>query len=185
MVGDDGGLHRVLLLLARHERLAAALACRGPTNLDLCGVESQRDALGLGISEHVFQRAQPHTTPARDGESPLREQSTDFTDCPGDGGAVHLIQQGQHRVRKVVTQMDERGYQPVHEHQLKAGTRPGRPLPGPATHMVPAPLNFDDPRPGQLRDQGGQMSCRDAREQHMRQHRTVHHVLHQQSMPTG
>ena len=90
--------------------------------------------------------------------------------CPwGDGGTVHLVQHGQHRVREVVAQTDERGNQSVHEHQLMAGSGAGRPLSGSTSYLVSAALDPDHPWPRQLRYQGRQMNCRNAREQHMRQ----------------
>jgi hypothetical protein len=49
-------------------RPAAALACGGPADLDLGGVQPQLNALALGVVQHVLQGPPPHTRPVRDGE---------------------------------------------------------------------------------------------------------------------
>jgi hypothetical protein len=56
---DQGELHRVLLLLARHKRPASWLSRGRAADLDLGPVDSQPDPVLIRVREHVRQRAQP------------------------------------------------------------------------------------------------------------------------------
>src|SRR6266536_3374891 len=73
-VADHGRLDRVLLLLARHERLAAGPVGPRSAHLHLRAVDPQGDALGSGVGEHVGQGLQPDARPVGHGEAPLCEQ---------------------------------------------------------------------------------------------------------------
>jgi hypothetical protein len=63
--------------------------------------------------------------------SPLDEQRSHLTDGAGDGGAVHIEPAGQHVVRGCVSEVHERGQEPIDEHQLVLRTRAHSPLPRP------------------------------------------------------
>lgn len=101
VVGDDGGLHGVLLLLARDDRPASATAGRRPADLDLGGVQPQLDALGLGIGEHICQGPKPHTRAVGNRAASFGQEPAYLSDGAGDGGAVDTEQQGEDRVRQI------------------------------------------------------------------------------------
>jgi hypothetical protein len=96
-VSDDGGLHRVLVLLARDEHAPAAAAGQGAADLDLGGVQPQLDALGLGIGEHIRPGPQPQARAIGDRTSTLGQKSADLTDRASDSGAADAEQQPQHQ----------------------------------------------------------------------------------------
>ena len=183
MVGHHGGLHGVLLLLARYERPPTAPARLGPAHLDLGGVQPQFDAFGLGVGEHVLHGAQTYPWPVRDRASALGQQRADLAHGPCDGGAVHSEQQAQHCVRQVVTQVDQGDHQPIDEDQAVSGTRPCGPFPRPAPGSVPVVLDCRCPGAGQLLDERGQVMLGDAGEPGMGQDRTIELDRHDQSMP--
>jgi hypothetical protein len=77
------------------------------------------------MGDHIGQGAQPDA--AFDGASPLGQQRADLPDGPGDRGAGHPEPAGQHVVGDPVAQVDQRGQQPVDEHQAVPGTGADRP----------------------------------------------------------
>ena len=169
--GDDGGLLRVLLLLARHERAAAGLARAGAPDLHFGAVHSQLDALGGGIGEHVGQGAQPHAGLSGHGEPAGREQRPDLLDRAGDCGPVDPVQLGQCRVRELEPQVNQGGDNAVGERQVVVRARAGGPLAlvSPAAAQ-PAFPGFH-PRPGQFLDELAQRSAADPGADTMRQGR--------------
>lgn len=101
--GDDGGLHGVLLLLARDERPATAAAGCGTSDLHLGGIQPQFDApLGLGVSEYIRQGPQPQAGPVGNRASSSGPEPAYLSDRAGDGGAVGVERQGEDRVREIV-----------------------------------------------------------------------------------
>jgi hypothetical protein len=108
-------LDGVLLVLVGDE-LVAVLAPGGrPTDPDLGAVDDAGRPARAEVVEDVGQRAQPYVR--ADGAASLGEQGPHLTDGPGDGGAVHAEPAGQHVVGDPVPKVDERGQQPVDEHQ--------------------------------------------------------------------
>lgn len=154
------------------------------SDLHLGGVQPQLDTLGLGVGEHVLQRSKPHARPVGNSKAPLRQQSAHLTDGPGDSRAIGTEQYCQHSVRQIVSQMNQRGQQPLHKHQPIAGTGTLRTSPHTASLLETPSLHRGCPRAGQLLNQRRKMSHRDAREQRMRQHRPIDHARHHESMPT-
>jgi len=183
VVGHDGGLHRVLLLLARDERPPTAPTRTGPTHLDLGGVQPQFHTLGVGVGEDVLQGAQPASRAVGDRASALGQQGADLADGAGDGGTVHSEQQAQDRVRQVMAQVDQGGHQTVDKNQPVPGTRPGCTLPHPAPDPVPVVLNGHLPGTGQLLHERGQVVLGDSGEPWMGQDRTVDLDRHGGIMP--
>ncbi|MDQ0828180.1 hypothetical protein QF032_000024 [Streptomyces achromogenes] len=163
---------------------ASAAAGRWPADLDLGGVQTQLDAFGLGIGKYIRQRPKPQAGTVGNRAPPLRQERAHLCDRPGDGGTVDTEQQPQHRVRQVVPQMDQRGHQPVDEHQLMAGAGTRGPLPGPAPRRMATTFDPRLPRLGQLFDQARKMRPREPREQPMRQHRPIDHDRHSEIMPS-
>ncbi|APY84576.1 hypothetical protein A7J05_01250 [Streptomyces alfalfae] len=88
-------------------------------------------------------------------------------------------------MRQVVAQMDQRGHQPVDEHQLVAGAGTRGPLSGPASHNMTATLEPGLPRHRHLLDQKDEMTLRDPHEHPMRQHRPIHHDHHSRITPSA
>jgi hypothetical protein len=162
-------------LLAGDERAPSATAGRWPADLDLGGVQTQLDALGLGIGEHIRQGPQTQARAVGDRAPPLGQERTYLADRAGDGGAVDAEQQAQHRVRQVVPQMNQGGHQPVDKDNLVAGAGSPGPLPDPTSRNMTAPLDIGLPRHGQLLYQAGQMTPGDPGEQPMRQDRPIDH----------
>jgi hypothetical protein len=183
VVGDDGGLHGVLFLLARDERAPSAASGWRPADLDLGGVQAELNALGLGIGEHVRECPQAQSRTVGDRASPLGQESTYLPDRAGDGGAVDAEQQPQHRVREVVPQVDEGSHQPVDEDQLMSGSGSRSPPPRPSPCLVTATFDTGLPRLSQLLDQARQMTPRGPREQPMRQDRPIDHDRHKRIKP--
>lgn len=183
MVGDDGGLHRVLLLLPRDEGTASAAAGRGPADLDFGGVQPQLDAFSLGVREHIRQGPQPQAGPVWDRAPPLGQQPSYLTDRTGDRGAVDAEQQPQRCMRQIVPQMNQCGHDPVDEHQPMPDTRSCPTLPGPAASFVTPALDHGLPRVGQLLNQAGEMTPGDPREHLMRENRPTDHDRHNRIMP--
>ena len=185
MVGDDSGLHRVLLLLARDERPASAAAGCGPADLDLGGIQPQLDAFGLGVGEHIRQGPKPQARTVRDCASAFGQEPAHLSDRAGNGGTVDTGQQSQDGVREIVPQVNQRDDQPVDEHQPMPGTGPPRlTFPGPAASLVTTPLDHGLPRASQLRDQAGQMLPGDTGEQLMRENVPVDRDHHGLDHPT-
>jgi hypothetical protein len=87
-------------------------------------------------------------------------------------------------VWEIVPQVDQRGDQPVDEHQLMPGTCPCPTFPGPATCFVTAPLDNSLLRIGQFLDQTAQMLPGDTDEQLMRENLPVDHDHHGPDHPT-
>lgn len=73
-IAQDGGLDRVLLLLAGDVRLAAGATRARAADPHLSPVDPQVHAFCLGVGEYVLQRAQPQTGPVRDGKAAGRQQ---------------------------------------------------------------------------------------------------------------
>jgi hypothetical protein len=71
--------------------------------------------------------------PGGDSAPALGKQRADLTDGAGDGGAINAEPAAQHIVSDAMSQVDQRGQEPVNEDQLVSGACPD-----------PAP-----PRPGQ------------------------------------
>ncbi|GAB3953533.1 hypothetical protein GCM10028832_08480 [Streptomyces sparsus] len=151
--------------------------------MDLGGVQAQLDAFGLGVGEHVRQRAQPQAGAVGDRAPPLGQERSYLCDRAGDGGAVDAEQQAEHCVRQVVAQMDQRGHRPVDEHQLVTGAGTGSPLADSSPRSMTAALKAGLPRHRQLLDQASEMTPRDPREQPMRQYRPIDHDRHSPIMP--
>lgn len=86
-------------------------------------------------------------------------------------------------MRQVVPQMDQRGHQPVDDHQLMAGAGSCGPLTGPASRSMATTLDPGLPWLGQLRDQTCKMVPGEPREQPMRQHRPIDHDRHTRIIP--
>ncbi len=170
--------HCVLLLLPRDEGTASAAAGRGPADLEFGGVQPQLDAFGLGVCEHIRQGPQPQAGPVRDRTSPLGRQPSHLTDRTGDGGAIDAEQQPQRRMRQIVPQMNQRGHEPVDEHQPMPETRSCLPLPGPAAGPVTTPLDHRLPKVGQLLNQVSEIPPRNPCEHLMRENRPTDHDRH-------
>jgi hypothetical protein len=98
-VAERGGLDGVLLAFAGHERPAPGAVGLRAADLGLGPVEPQLNALRLGIGEDVFERLQPQAGPVGHGETTGCQQRADLADGRGDGGAIHLEEFGEHRVR--------------------------------------------------------------------------------------
>ena len=92
-------------------------------DLHLGAVDAQLHALGGGVGEHIGQRPQPQPGLAGHGEPAGREQRPDLPHGPGDGGAVHPVEQRERGVRELEPQHDQGGDHPVGERQLLAGAR--------------------------------------------------------------
>lgn len=137
----------------------------------------------MGVGEHVRQRPKAQAGTVGNRTSPLGQERSYLCDLAGDGGAVDAEQQSQHRVRQVVSQMDQRGHQPVDEHQLVPGAGALGSLPGPAPRSMTATFNVGLARHRQLLDQTSEMTPRDPREQLMRQHRSIDRDRHTWIMP--
>jgi hypothetical protein len=82
---------------------------RGRRTWGLGGVDSQLNALGGGIAEHIDQGAQPHPGQARHREPACGQQRADLGDRVGDGGAIHAVEQGQGVVWELEAQNDQGG----------------------------------------------------------------------------
>lgn len=182
MVGDDGGLHRVLLLLAGDERSPPTTADSRPADLDLGGIQPQLYAFGLGISEDVSQRVKTQARAIGNRASALSQERAYLSDRASDGGAVNAEQQSQHRLRQIVPQMNECGRHPVDEHQTMASTGSRTPLPAPTSRSMTAALDPGLPGPGQLLHQTSQMAPRDPGEQPMRQDLSIDRDRHARIM---
>lgn len=78
--------------------------------------------------DDLGQRPQPHVR--AHGASPLGKQGPHLTDGPGNCGAVHAEPAGQHVVGGPVAKMDQRGQQPVDEHQPCFAPAPRAPFRG-------------------------------------------------------
>lgn len=98
------------------------------------------------------------------------------------GGAVDTERQAQHRMWQVVSQMDQRGHQPVEEDQLVAGPGALGALADSAPCSMTAAFKTSLPWRRQLLDQAGEMMLRDPREQLMRRHRPIDHDHHKRIM---
>jgi hypothetical protein len=161
LIGDHGGLLRVHLLLARHERAPSRLARARAPDLYFRAVEPQRDAAGGGIGEHVSQGPQPDAGLSGHGEPAGGQQRPDLADRAGDRGPVDLVQLGQRRVRELEPQVNKGDDDPVGERQAVIRARSGRaqPLVLPAGEQPVFPGG--GPRRGQLTDQPGQPSAAD------------------------
>lgn len=84
VVGHDGGLHGVLLLLVRGERPSAASVHTGSAHLHLDCVQLQFNIFGPGVGENVPQRAQTHPWTVRGRVSALGQQGADLTNGTGE-----------------------------------------------------------------------------------------------------
>ena len=80
------------LHLARDERPPSGPARLRPADLHLGAVGAQGDAFGGGVGEDIGQRMQPQARVAGHREAAGRQQRPDFLDGPGDGGAVHAVE---------------------------------------------------------------------------------------------
>lgn len=184
MVGDDGGLHRVLLLLPRDERTAPAAAGQGPADLDLGGVQPELDAFGLGIAN----------TPAG-----VRSRR------PGRLGTAYPRSAGNPRISPIACVMVERSMPnkspdaacgtssriviSVTTSRSTNGSRCRAPAPAsrfvaPAAIRVTTPLDPGQPRTGQLRNQRGETPPGGPREHLMRENRPADHDRHIRIMPS-
>ena len=87
--------------------------------------------------DDLGRRPQPHA--GTDGAASLGEQGPHCADGTGDGGAVCAGPAGEHVVRGPVTEVHERGQEPVDEEQpvLRAGTDRRLPWPGRKSGLVP------------------------------------------------
>jgi hypothetical protein len=148
------------------------LLAPGPSDLHLGAVHAEAHTLGGGVGEHIGQRAQPEFGLAGHGERTLGRQRPDLVHGPGDRGAVHLVEQGHRSVRQPEPRDDQRRDDPIDEHQLAGRARAlgAGPVPAPTTDPRPGLLPRL-PRIGQLHDQLGQPTPRDARTDTMRQGR--------------
>lgn len=137
---------------------------RGPADLDFGGVQPQLNTFGLSVCEHIRQGPQPQVGPVGDRASPLGQQPSYLAARTGEGGAVDAEQQPQRRMRQIVPQVNQRGHEPVDEHQPMLDTGSGLALPGPATSFVTTPLDHGLPRTSQLLNQRSEMPAGDPRE---------------------
>jgi hypothetical protein len=153
LVGDDGGLLRVLLFLARYERAASGLARARASHLHFRPVEAQFDAMGRGVGEHVGQGAQPHVGLAGHGEPAGREQRPDLPDRAGDRGTVDAIQDGQCRMGKLEPQVNEGDDDPIDKRQVMVRTGAGRAHPLVAPALAQPGLLRCRPRTRQILDE--------------------------------
>lgn len=119
----------------------------------------------------------------RDRTSPLGQQPSHLADRTGDGGAIDAEQQPQRRMRQIVPQMNQRGHEPVDEHQPMPDTGSCLTLPGPAAGSVTTPLDHRLPRVGQLLNQVSEMPPRNPCEHLMRENRPTDHDRHIRIMP--
>lgn len=94
-------------------------------------------------------------------------------DSPGDRGAVHSVEQGQSPVRELEPQDDQRGDDPVGEHQLVIRSRTGRTQPAAASTLVQSALLGGHPYLGQLCDQRTESTALKAGENTMGQGRAA------------
>jgi hypothetical protein len=158
---------------------------RGRRTCTFGAVDPQFDALGAGVGEQVFQRAQAYSGTFRDGEAAGRQQRADLADRPGDGGAVHGVQLRQRRVRQPQPQVNQGDQQPVGEHQALLGTRTSRPAPGPAASFAQRRLPGGLPLGAEFFDQLAEMCAGDARQGGMGAGRTGPAGLHNLVNPCG
>jgi hypothetical protein len=109
--------------------------------------------VGGGVGEDVGQGAQPQVRAVRDGEPAGGEQRADLGDCPGDGGAVHLVKLCQGCVRELETQVDEGDDDAAGERQVvvRARARGAHPLVTPA--FAQARLLGGGPGAGEIGDE--------------------------------
>jgi hypothetical protein len=136
-VRDDHGPDRVLPALARDELVPVfASGSRAPDS-DLGSVDDPGLSAGTEMVDDLGQCPQPHT-PA-DGAPSFGEKWPHLADGTGNGGAVDPEPAGQHVVRGGVSQMHERGREPVDEHQpvLRARAHRQPPRPGRELGLVP------------------------------------------------
>jgi hypothetical protein len=157
LVGGDGGLPGVLLLLARDEGAAAGLSRAGPPDRHFGAVQADGDAAGGSVGEQVGQGPQPDAGLAGDGEPAGGQQRPDLMNRAGDRGPVNPVQPGQRPVRELEPQVNQGGDDPAGERQVVVRAGPGG-----ALALVPAALKQPvfpggGPPPGQFPDQPGQM----------------------------
>lgn len=139
-----------------------------------------RPAGGLRTWISVASRRSSTPSPLGVGEHirPLGQERAYLLHGPGDWGTVDAEQQPENRVRKVMSQMNERGHHTVDKHQLMPGTGTCRPPPDPAARSVAATLDHGVPRHSQLLDEAAQMASQDPRDQPMREARPINHERH-------
>ena len=126
LVGDDGGLLRVQLLLARDERPPPGPARARAADLHLRAVDPQFHAPRRRVGEHVRQGAQPQAGLARHGEPAGSQQRPDLPDRAADGGPVNPVQLREGRVRELEPQVNEGDDDPVGEHEVVVRACAGR-----------------------------------------------------------
>jgi hypothetical protein len=100
---------------------------------DLSSVDDAGLPAGAEMVNDLGEGPQPHS--GADGAPSLGEQGPHLADGTGDGGAVHVDPAGQYVVRGGVTEMHERGEEPVDEHQLVLRARAHSPLPWPGRKL--------------------------------------------------
>ncbi|OEJ28819.1 hypothetical protein BGM19_01850 [Streptomyces agglomeratus] len=108
----------------------------GTADLGLSAVDAQFDVFGLGVCEDVGQGAQPDARPVGNGEAPGGERRADLVDGEGDGGAGHVVQLGQCRVRQLQTQVDQGDRDPIGEDQRVVRLGSGGPFALSATPLA-------------------------------------------------
>jgi hypothetical protein len=160
-VGGDGGLHRVLFLLARGEGPAAGLARRGAPDLHFGAVQAEGDAAGGGAGAQVGEGLQPDPGLAGDGEPAGGQQRADLVNRAGERGPVNPVQPGQRLARELEPQVNKGDDDPVGERQVvvRAGA-------GGALALVPAAAEQPvflgcGPLRGQFPEQPGQVRTAD------------------------